>query len=140
MRDLETTARDGADGPATLDEARKATISKDRVGETRDFWPGFAAAAAGQKPGTDGRAGVRPAWRWALGTAGLLTLVSIGVLLPTLTRRPGKAAVPGEAASIPFRLDSVTIGDEPAQAFVYKTQDPDSTFVWVEKRGQGETP
>ncbi len=140
MRDLETTARDRADGLATLDEARKTTVSKDRVGRTRDFWPGFAAAASGRKPGTKIRAGSRPGWRWAMGAAGLLALVAIGVLLPTLSRRPVTAAARGEANSVPFRLDSVTIGDEPAQAFVFQTQDPDSTFVWVEKRGQGETP
>ena len=75
----------------------------------------------------------RPAWRWALGTAGLLAVVGIIVLVPLLSRKrmPPVARV---ESPLPFRVDSVMIEEKPAQAFVFHTQDSDITYVWVEKQ------
>ena len=118
---------------ATLEEARKATIAADRLKDVGDFWPGFAAAVRQKRGKRPLRSAVRPAWCWALGTAGLLAVVGIIVFVPMLTRRGHPPAVPA-GAPLPFRVDSVTIEEKPAQAFVFHTQDPDITYVWVERQ------
>jgi len=121
------------DGLATLDEARKATIPAGRLGGVRDFWPGFAASVRRDGEKASGRSGARPGWRWALGTAGLLAVIGTVILVPTLTRRETSPAAPVDRP-LPFRVDSVAIEEKPAQAFVFHTQDPDITYIWVERQ------
>jgi anti-sigma-K factor RskA len=120
-------------GLATLEEARRATIAADRLRDGRDFWPGFEAAVRPERGERPVRSAVRPFWRWALGTASLAAVIGIVVLVPMLSRREPRPAAPLEA-SLSFRVDSVTIEEKPAQAFVFHTQDPDITYVWVEKQ------
>jgi hypothetical protein len=120
-------------GLATLEEARRATISADRLKDVRDFWPGFAAAVRQERGKRHGRPAARPDWRWALGTAGLLAVVGIIVLVPMLSRRESPPA-DGANSPLPFRVDSVTIEEKPAQAFVFHTQDPDISYIWVERQ------
>jgi len=133
MPDHKWRVEEYGDDLATLDEARKATISKDRLGDVKDFWPGFAVAAGAKGSKKRVLIGARPALQWALGAAGLLVVIGVSVLAPKLFRRGGPPAAPGKAA-VAFRIDSVKIDEEPAQAFVFQTHDPDSTFVWVEKQ------
>ena len=133
MPDHKSPVEEYADNLATLDEARRATISRERLGGVKDFWPGFAVAI-GKKGSTNGvRIGARFALQWALGTAGLLVVIGVSVLAPKLFRRGSPPATPEKTAII-FRIDSVKINEEPAQAFIFQTQDQDSTFVWVEKQ------
>jgi hypothetical protein len=124
---------DHEDELATLEEARRATISADRLKDVGDFWPGFQAVLRLEHEGKPARPAARPSWRWALGTAGLLAVVGIVILVPLLSRRgpSPRASVEGP---LPFRVDSVTIEEKPAQAFIFHTQDPDITYVWVEKQ------
>lgn len=133
MRSHKPSREEHEDGLATLDEARRATIAADRLKGVRDFWPGFDAALRREREKRPVRFGVRPGWRWTLGTAGLLALVGIVVLVPNLSRRKPLPASPVERP-LPFRVDSVTIEEKPAQAFVFHTQDPDITYVWVERQ------
>ncbi len=133
MRSPKPSREEHEDRLATLDEARRATISADQLKGVRDFWPGFAAAVRRESAEKPARSAVRFAWRWALGTAGLLAVVGMVVLVPMLSRRGHRPAVPAEAP-LSFRVDSVTIEEKPAQAFVFHTQDPDITYVWVERQ------
>jgi hypothetical protein len=133
MPDYKSRVEEYGDDFATMDEARRATISKERLGDVKDFWPGFAAAV-GQKGSTKHvRIGGRPTLQWALGAAGLVVVIGVSMLVPKLFRRGGPPAAPEKTAVI-FRIDSVKIDDEPAQAFIFQTQDQGSTFVWVEKQ------
>lgn len=133
MRSHKPSPDEREDALATLDEARRATISADQMKGARDFWPGFAAAVREKPERKRAGAAVRPAWRWALGTAGLLAVIGMVVLVPMLSRRGHPPAVPAEGP-LSFRVDSVTIEEKPAQAFVFHTQDPDITYVWVERQ------
>jgi hypothetical protein len=120
-------------GLATLEEARRATISADRLKDVKDFWPGFAAAVRRERGKCPDKTAARPEWRWVLGTAGLLAIFGIVILVPMLSRREPLPVTPVERP-LPFRVDSVTIEEKPAQAFVFHTQDPDITYVWVERQ------
>lgn len=133
MRSHKPGREEREDGLATLEEARRATISADRVKGVRDFWPGFAASVRREPEKRPAGSAVRPVWRWALGTAGLLAVVGMVVLVPMLSRREPLPAAPVDRP-LPFRVDSVTIEEKPAQAFVFHTQDPDITYVWVERQ------
>jgi hypothetical protein len=133
MPDHKSRVEEYGDNLATLEEAKRATISRERLGGVKDFWPGFAVAV-GEKGSTKHvRIGARLALQWALGAAGLLVVIGVSVLAPKLFRRGGPPATPEKTAVI-FRIDSVKIDEEPAQAFVFQTQDQGSTFVWVEKQ------
>jgi hypothetical protein len=133
MPDHRSRVEEYGDDLATLDDARRATISKERIGDVKDFWPGFAAVAGEKGSKKRVRIGARPTLQWALGAAGLVVVIGISLLVPKLFRRGGPPAVPEKTAII-FRIDSIKIDDEPAQAFIFQTQDQGSTFVWVEKQ------
>lgn len=125
--------QESGDNLATLEEARRATISRETLGGVKDFWPEFAVAVGNKRSRKDVRIGARPALKWAMGAAVLLVVIGGGILIPKLLRRGSLPATLGKAAII-FRLDSVKIDDKPAQAFIFQTQDQGSTFVWVEKQ------
>jgi len=133
MPDDKSRVEEYGDDLATLDEAKRATISRGRLGDVKDFWPEFVAAADKKRSIKRDRIGARPALKWAMGAAGLLVLVGVGVFGPKLFRHGGPPAAP-EKTAVVFRIDSVKIDEKPARAFVFQTQDQGSTFVWVEKQ------
>ena len=133
MPDHKPHVKEYGDDLATLDEARRATISKEQLGGVKDFWPGFTDAVDEKGPKKRFRTGDGLIPQWALGAAGLLVVIGVIVLVPKLFRRGVPTAAPEETAVI-FRIDSIKINEEPAQAFIYQTQDQGSTFVWVEKQ------
>ncbi len=133
MRSPKPNRKGQDDGLATMDEARNATISAGKLGGVKDFWPGFAASVRRDGEKAHGRPLVRPGWRWALGTASLLAVIGTIILVPTLTQRGPSLPAPVDSP-LPFRVDSVAIEEKPAQAFVFHTEDPDTTYVWVDQQ------
>ena len=131
MRERDRDRATNDDGLATLEEARRATIPPERFKDGPDLWPGFEAALDRERSGR--RSPVAPSWRWAFGTAALLAVIGFVALFPTLTRRPPVPA-PSPDRGPAFRVDSVTIEEKPAQAFIFHTQNPDTTYVWVERQ------
>ena len=117
---------------ADLEDARAATIPKDDLGEVKDFWPGFLGAAEIKQKKLKPR--FRPAWRWAVGTAGVLAASAALVVIMILSP---KKETPDLAVKL--RIDYAEIYGEPAQAILFQTQDANSTFVWVEKQQKGDT-
>jgi hypothetical protein len=110
-----------------IEEAKSATISKEKIRAARDFWPEFRRGVKEAKPRRQRQA--RPAYRrWAFGTVALLAVISAGVFILTLPQKKENLD-----QSIKLRVNYARIYEQPAQAFVFQTQDPDSTFVWVEK-------
>jgi anti-sigma factor RsiW len=113
---------------ASLDEARAATLAEDRLPEERDLWPRLvdemkSEHSMGQRRRPESRR------RWAFAAAGVLIVVLGGVLFIRPPQRQPQAG-----PLVKLRIDSVTIYGQPAQAFVFQTQDAGSTFVWVEKQ------
>lgn len=131
MRERDKDRATTGDDLATLEEARRATIPPERFKDEPDLWPGLEAALGRERSGR--RSPVAPAWRWAFGTAALLAFIGFVVLVPSLTRRPPAPASSPDGGPA-FRIDSVTIEEKPAQAFVFHTQNPDTTYVWVERQ------
>jgi hypothetical protein len=117
---------------ASIEDARAVTAAKDKLGEVKDFWPGFLGAAETKDKKTKPR--FLPAWRWAVGIAGVLAASAALVLIMTLFPKKETPAL-----SVKLRIDYAAIYGEPAQAFLFQTQDVNSTFVWVEKQQKGDT-
>lgn len=119
------------EGLANLDEARMATVSSEELGQEMDFWPVFLRRIGRSEPPRKARP--RLAWRWALGAAGFAAAAAAAGLW---LFRPATGNDP--ASGVKLRIQSVTMYGQPAQAYIFQTQDTDSTFVWVEKQKSGE--
>ena len=117
---------------ADLEEARAATISSVELGQGKDFWPDLAIRIESVEPQISARP--RLNWRWALGAAGFVAVAAaVGLFL----FQPGSGNDP--VSAVRLRINYVTMYEKPAHAFIFQTQDPNSTFVWVEKQNSGET-
>lgn len=110
---------------ADVEAARSATFPRSAAAEATDFWPAFARRLA--REGEAERRSRAPLWRWAAGAAGLLALA--GVLLIVFAPRPEFVD-----PAIKLSVESIKIYDEPGRAIIFQGQDPDKTFVWVEKQ------
>jgi len=118
---------------ADIEEARSVTIHKDQLKEGKDLWPQFLEDFEKEKQKK--KVLLRPVWRWAIGTAGALALTFSLIFI--MDHSPQKEDLD---TGIKLRIDHVKIYEEPAQAFIFKTQDASRTFVWVEKLTKGEMP
>jgi hypothetical protein len=116
---------------AGVEEARSATISQDKIRDVKDFWPQFSASF--KKEERKKKILSRPAWRWAVGTAGLVALTVAAVFILTLSHKTEYSDL-----AVKLRINYIKIYEEPAQAIIFQTQDPNRTFVWVEKQSEGE--
>jgi len=116
---------------AGIEDARAVTTAIDKLGDVRDFWPGFLGAAEEQEKKT--KSPFRPVWRWAVGTAGLLAVSAALVLIMILSPKKETSGL-----TVKLRIDYAEVYGEPAQAFIFQTQDANSTFVWVEKQQKGD--
>ncbi len=117
---------------AHIEEARTATISREQLEKGRDIWPEFVRRLEREKSPTQARPRLK--WRWALGAAALVVAAAAtGLFL----FRPGGGD--DLAAGVKLRINYVTLYEKPARAFIFQTQDANSTFVWVEKQNSGET-
>jgi hypothetical protein len=121
---------------ADVREAKSVTWAGADFGGKLDFWPRFEAAV--RRPGIRDSASRRhsPRWRWAVASATAVGLAAAGLLLLDFERKNGQGLPPG----IKFVIKSSTVYDEPAQAFIFQTQDEHTTFAWVEKQSAGEQP
>jgi len=116
---------------ADIQEARASTIGQEDIGASRDFWPAFALSLERPKPRRHVGAGL--GWAWALGTAGLLALAITGAFFLIPFSRQEVLS-----SGVKLRVNYVRMYEKPAQAFIFQTQEANSTFVWVEKLKTGE--
>ncbi len=117
---------------ADLEEARTATISREKMGQEMDFWPVFLRQIESTGPPLI-KTRPRLAWRWALSAVGLVAAAAVvGLLL----FRPGTGNDPD--SDVKLRIQSVRMYDQPAQVYIFQTRDTNRTFVWVEKQESRE--
>lgn len=119
---------------ADIDEAQTITIPKDRLEDVKDLWPQFLKDLEQQRQRK--KVTLRPAWRWALGSAAALVLTLSLIFVMTQSTQKGYL----DDIAVKLTIDYIKIYEEPAQAFIFQTQDASKTFVWVEKLSKGEMP
>lgn len=96
----------------------------------KDLWPGFVSSlnlGSGRDPMPS-----RRSWRWgyaAVGTAVVLTAIiwNLRTPLPVMPEFSGD-----------FQIKSIELDGQPAQAFLFKSEDPNVFYVWAEKGSEGE--
>ena len=112
-------------------EARTWLVSDDEVEDDPAFWPEVRErirreeGALGTRP-----AGIRPVWQRAAAVAGFLILAGAGFWLYKELGR-GTISTTSQAA-LRFRINSLTVGGEPAAAVVIQPPEPDLVIVWVD--------
>ncbi|MBN2199339.1 MAG: hypothetical protein JW747_05760 [Candidatus Aminicenantes bacterium] len=119
---------------ADIREARSVTWAKEDFEGRPDFWPRLEEAL--RRPDAPHTAAPRlaPRWRWAAVSAAAVGLAAAGLILIDFEKKNGPVVAPG----LKLVIDSPRIYSEPAQAYIFQTQDEHTTFVWVEKQPQGE--
>ena len=119
---------------ADIDEAKSVTISKAELADIKNLRPRFVKDFEQRKQKK--KVTLRPAWRWALGATTALAL-TFGLIF-LATHSPRKEDL--DDIAVKLTIDYIKIYEEPAQAFIFQTQDASKTFVWVEKLSKGEMP
>ncbi len=113
-------------------EARAWLVSDDEVEDDPGFWPAVRDKIRRDETGdASGRAAIRPVWQRLAAVAGFFLLAGFGVWL---YRELGKETVSTTAeAPLRFRVNSLTVGGEPAGAVVIQPPDADLVIVWVDR-------
>jgi len=114
-------------------EARTWLVSEGEVEDNPAFWPAVRdrirredAAVVPAAPSA------RPLWQRAAAVAGFLALAGAGFWL---YRELGRGiASPAAEAQLRFRVNSLTVGGEPAGATVIQPPEPDLVIIWVDHK------
>jgi len=119
---------------ASVEEARRATMSPSAPGQVKDFWPEFVRNLEAEAPSS---APSRPArGRWWMALAGSAA-AGLAVAVALLTGPPPAGILDLKAKVI---IRSSEIFGQPAQTIIFQTPDVDRTFIWVEQINKGEQP
>lgn len=122
------------EGLADIREARFATWAKEDFEGRIDFWPRFQEAF--RRPETRPARPFTVRWRWGAASLAAAGLAVAGLLLLDFDGKNAEGLPPG----MKFVIKSSMIYNEPAQAYIFQTQDDQTTFAWVEKQSEGEQP
>jgi anti-sigma-K factor RskA len=114
------------------EEARAVTYQKENIRIREDFWQKFDQRLKADEK--EKKVSLLPGWKWAIGTTAFfaLAVVLYFAFTPLLLRKKTNLAAK-------LQINYINLYEEPAQAFIFQTQDAKRTFIWVEKRIKGET-
>lgn len=115
---------------ADKEEARSILIAESEIPAVKDMWPGFVSCL-NQGIGPRERP-IRKAWNWGYVAAG--AIVTLTAVIWSLRAPPSVS----HALSENFKITSIEVDGRPAQAFLFKTEDPNTYFVWAERNSEGE--
>lgn len=114
---------------ADAEEVKPLLIQEGDIENLEDLWPAVKARQG------EGRGDVRiplRRWRWVYASA-FLAVVLTGLVWLSIIFFPGRS--PSEdLLKGQFQINFIEIESEPAQAFVFRPQDSNTYFVWVEKK------
>jgi hypothetical protein len=115
------------------DEARSLLFSEEDFKEGIDLWPRVGRELKASVPWK--RAAGMPLSRSGLlAGAAAFFLACLLLVWNVLVQEPPELRTSEEG----FRIRSIQIDNEPAQAFLYQTSDFDMVFVWAEKNKNEE--
>ena len=119
---------------ASLEEARKATLSVSALAQSKDFWPAFVGNLEAEALSPAPFREMRGRWWMAIGG---LAAAGLAVAVALLTGPPPAGVLDLKAKVI---IRSSEIYGKPAQAIIFQTPDVNRTFIWVEQINKGEKP
>ncbi|NOR15278.1 MAG: hypothetical protein GQ544_06210 [Candidatus Aminicenantes bacterium] len=111
-------------------EVRTILIAGSEIPTAKDFWPGFISRLnQGLK---QNELPTQRVWNWGYVAVGVF--VTVAAIFWNLRTTPPVSPELSEN----FQIKSIEIDGRPAQAFLFKTEDPNMYFVWAEKNNEGE--
>lgn len=115
---------------ADKEEVLSVLITESELPVGKDLWPGFVSKRnQSLKPAGRPR---RRRWSWGYAAAGALAIM-FAMFWNLRSPRSLSPEVSGD-----FQIKSIEMDGRPAQAYLFKTEDPDIYFVWAEKNTGGE--
>ncbi|NIM90477.1 MAG: hypothetical protein GTO17_05960 [Candidatus Aminicenantes bacterium] len=112
---------------ASLEEAKSLLIQEGEVGDLEGLWPKVKVQLAEEE--RKEKYFRLPRWGWAVGAAGLLVAIILGVWL-FWSARLGK---PSEEPGSPFQIKYIRVHDKPARAYLFQPQDSNMIIIWAEE-------
>ena len=111
------------------EDVKPLLIREGEIENLKDLWPGLKARLSERKK----EARIPPRrWRWVYASA-FLAVVLTGLVWLSIIFFPGRS--PSEdPLKGQFQISFIEIENEPAQAYVFRPQDSNTYFVWVEKK------
>jgi hypothetical protein len=112
---------------ASLEETKSLLIQEGEVGDLEGLWPKVKVQLAKEK--RKEKVFRLPRWGWAVGGAGLIAVVIIGLWL-FWSAHLGK---PSEELGRPFQIKYIRVHDKPARAYLFQPQDSNMIIIWAEE-------
>ncbi|MGD2246149.1 MAG: hypothetical protein PVI11_06355 [Candidatus Aminicenantes bacterium] len=115
---------------ADVEEVKPLLIQESEFEDLESVWPAVKARIdEGRKEGQV------PLWRWwKWVTAAAVLFVAVAVWLWFFSPFSPGNGPSEEPLAGQFQIDYIEIENEPAQAYIYRPQDSNTYFVWVEKK------
>jgi hypothetical protein len=116
---------------AEKEEVKDLFVQAGDILDLDHLWPAIQKKLNSSQPRAMTRQSVpKPAWRWAVASAGLMIALMTGFWL-IRNYQPDKLQ-PGEEAKS-FQINYLKIENEPARTFIYQPKDSRIIIVWAEK-------
>lgn len=115
---------------ADVEEVKPLLIQEGELEDLENLWP--AVKAKIDKGREDVRVPLWHRWKWVYAAAALFVAAAVWLWLFS-PFSPGKDPSEEPFAG-QFQIDYIEIENEPAQAYIYRPQDSNTFFVWVEKK------
>lgn len=114
---------------ASTEEVKSFLVQEKEFENLESLWPAVSKKIS--EKGKEQKIFLRPRWKWAIGAASLLAVITIGILIFYVSNSVPRSSVENMVEG--FRINYIRVGDRPAEAFLYQTQDSDFIMVWAEK-------
>jgi hypothetical protein len=112
---------------ASLEETKSLLIQEGEVGDLEDLWPKIKVRLSEEKRKKEGLR--LPRWGWAVGAAGLVAVVIIGLWLFWSAHLGKPSEEPGRA----FQIKYIRVHNQPARTYLFQPQDSNMIIIWAEE-------
>ncbi len=112
---------------ASLEETKSVLIQEGEVGNLEDLWPKVKIKLTEEE--RKEKLFHLPSWGWAVGAAGLIAVVIIGLWL-FWSAQLGK---PSEELGRRFQIKYIRVHNKAARTYLFQPQDSNMIIIWAEE-------
>lgn len=115
---------------ADAEDVKPLLIQESELENMEDLWTAVNTRISEGK--REAGISLKRRWRWGYAAA-ILAVVFVGIVMLSIIFFSGKAPSENPLEG-QFQINFIEIENEPAQAYVFRPQDSNTYFVWVEKK------